>query len=178
MAYYTYILSSLPALRFGVPVPIAPGEFLRISKGLIPEEEHGLLSRIFGGELPTGNNDILKKWITFDTTLRNELVKIRSARRGEGHEKYIRPGGSEDFAITHIALHAQRTPSILKSVLVLDKARWDYLNELSIGHYFDLDALLIYAFELSILKKWDLVNEADNDSLLSGLLMDNAGAKQ
>ena len=49
---------------------------------------------------------------------------------------------------------------------MLDQARWAKLDELSFGHYFDLEALIIYAYKLRLLERWEKIRTADKERLL------------
>ena len=103
----------------------------------------------------------LKKWNAFDKALRNELVKIRAAHKKLDPLKYMRYEGGADPSITHIAAHAFRTPSLLEGEKILDQARWNFLDELAIGHYFDIDFLTVYANKLLIMERWEKINTLD-----------------
>lgn len=119
---------------------------------------------------PTIGNDTIKKWVIFDTQLRNEFVKVRSGREHVDPSKYLRPDGSAYGAIPHIVLAAHRSHSILEGERLLDRERWNYLNELEFGHYFDIDILIIYAYKLKILERWEGVRSSDKDALLERTL--------
>ncbi|MBL7170724.1 MAG: DUF2764 family protein [Candidatus Omnitrophica bacterium] len=165
-AYYTYLISSLPMLHFGTKPPFPFDKFCQLCEGLIPDK----------------NIDILKKasWLAFDRALRNELVKIRAAHKKLDPLKYLREknlgqstrGQSPFFSpnITNIALHAYRTPSILEAEKFLDQARWRFLDELAIGHYFDIDYLIVYANKLLILERWERINTLDRVKALEKAL--------
>ena len=45
--------------------------------------------------------------------------------------------------------------------------RWKALEELSTGHYFDLDLLITYAYQLLILQRWENIRSADGKTLLA-----------
>jgi len=158
-AYYTYLISSLPMLHFGTKPPFPFDKFCQLCEGLIPDK----------------NIDVLKKasWLAFDRALRNELVKIRAAHKKLDPLKYLRyarDNGDTDPSITHIALHAYRTPSILEAEKFLDQARWRSLDELAIGHYFDIDYLIVYANKLLILERWERINTLDRVKALEKVL--------
>jgi hypothetical protein len=167
-AYYTYLISSLPALVFGPEPPFSFAEFLDLCRPLIPEADFNILQGSSGYNQPT-----LRKWLEFDTALRNELVKIRAARKKIDPERYLRRDGFVDPYITHSAISAYRNPSPLEGQRLLDYARWRLLDELCAGHYFDLDFLIIYAHKLLILERWKRINSADSASLLEGLLQES-----
>ena len=113
----------------------------------------------------------LHKWRIFDTALRNELVKIRAARLGRDQENYLRCDGYTEPAISRIAMNAHRNPSILEAERMLDEERWHLLDELSLGHYFDLDLLVIYAIKLLILERWQRIRAADSAGEIEAVLM-------
>jgi len=52
----------------------------------------------------------------------------------------------------------------------LDEARWKFLDELSFGHYFDLDILIVYVLKLLLLERWGKINTADKTKILEGAL--------
>lgn len=174
-SYYPYLLSSLPALTFGAKPPFSVGRFMELCRNLIPENDLDVLRSavdIFPFEgCPPESGGTLARWRSFDTMLRNELVKARALRRKLDPSKYIRQDGCpESSHAAHIAVNAYRKTSILEAERSLDLERWYKLEELAFSHYFDLDALIIYAHKLMILEKWDRVNISDGRRLLEECL--------
>lgn len=173
--YYIYLISSLPWLHFGAPPPFSFEKFLKLCEGLISKDDICLLRSIphkdeyfYEREQPT-----LKKWHAFDTTLRNELVKIRATRRHLDPAKYLRQDGYAEPYIAHVAMSAFRNLSILESEMILDRERWRMLDELSVGHYFDIDFLIAYAQKLLILERWERVRATDKSGVLEDILAKN-----
>lgn len=109
----------------------------------------------------------LEKWRSFDTALRNELAKIRATRRKEESIGYLRQSRYLDAGLAHLAAAACRNPSILEAERMLDEARWRFLEELSLGHYFDLDFLIVYAHKLLILERWEKARASDKPKVLT-----------
>lgn len=180
--YYTYLISSLPMLHFGMEPPLSFERFLQLCDGLIADSDIDILKATsVVGECgyeespatfpPKADQPLAeKKWRAFDITLRNELVKIRAARKRLDPLKYIRGGEYAEPAIAHIALHAYRAPSILEAEKILDQVRWRFLEGLSAGHYFDIDALIIYASKLLILERWDRIDTADRPRMVENVV--------
>lgn len=164
MAYYTYLISSLPMLHFGMKPPFSFEKFIQRCQGLIPEAEIKALKSGVG----------LEQWQAFDKELRNELVRVRAARKHKAPEKYLRKDGYVSPYIVHIAMSAIRNTSILEAEKILDEERWQALDGLSFGHYFDLDFLLIYAQKLLILERWARIRLADKPDLLKQALSENS----
>lgn len=170
--YYVYLISSLPMLHFGVKPPFSLDKFKELCRGLISEKDLEIIDVVlqkeinFCQEMPP----VLKEWITFDMALRNELAKIRAARRKEDPSKYIKDSGCAEISLTHLASSAARNPSLLEAEKMLDMERWRKLEDLSLGHYFDLEILIIYALKLIILERWDNIRRADKIRLIEKTL--------
>ena len=173
-SYYPYLLSSLPMLSFGMKAPLTIEKLLAQCKGIIPDEDIGTVRLALAPEGPLcakEKNGTLRRWRSFDTMVRNELVKIRAPRRKIEESKYLRQDGCpESLYAAHIAVNAYRKPSILEAERSLDLERWRELDELSLGHYFDIDALIVYAYKLKILQKWAKIQSADKRRSLEDAL--------
>jgi len=169
-AYYTYLVSSLPALSFSNKMPFSLEEFFTKCKDLIPETEIQILRSICYQDtycLPEVAEGTLKKWISFEVTLINELVRARAARKKIDPLKFLRFPENPEAYISHVALAAYRSTSILEAEKILDLARWNFLDSLNFSHYFDFDHLLIYVLKLKILERWEKIQKADKETLFN-----------
>jgi hypothetical protein len=168
---YTYLIASLPILEFGGKLPFTSKEFLERNHQLLSETDIALFQEIFTNNIfdLRGKQEIMLSLKEFEVGLRNELVKIRSARKKIEVTKYFRGENLFDNSFYHIAMSAQHAPNPLEGELILDRARWNFLEELKFGHYFDLSYLLIYSLELMILERWDKINSGDAAELLEGV---------
>lgn len=137
--------------------------------GMIPEADAAMLAAIAGRPAYDykGSQPALIRWRNFDTALRNELVKIKASRRHVDASPYLRHDGESDISINHTAINAFRNPSILEGERMLDLARWKALEEIALGHYFDIDILIVYAIKLAILEKWERIDTVDSDKLIT-----------
>lgn len=172
--YYIYLISSLPSLAFGAKPPFSFDAFLARCRGLVPDEDLAVIGTARSGTFTCAGvkNETLRRWLGFETMLRNELVGIRASRRKTDPARYLRKDGCpESVYAAHIAINAYRKTSPLDAEKALDLDRWRYLDELSAGHYFDIDILIIYACKLLILEKWDAVHSADAHKLLEEALV-------
>ena len=167
--FYTYLISSLPVLNFGMKPPFSFERFLQNCRPFISEEDFLLL-----GNLPitideygkSVSHPTIEKWLAFDTTLRNELVKIRAQSKKIDPAKYLRGENPIDVAISHIAVSSHRSASILEGEKILDEARWQALDDFGFGHYFDMDSLILYAYKLKILERWEKIYTQDKERLI------------
>ncbi|MBI3990761.1 MAG: DUF2764 family protein [Candidatus Omnitrophica bacterium] len=169
-SFYPYLIASLPMLHFDLRPPFSFEQFLLKCEEFIPQKDFEILKKIPLQDTHRSLNETISKYRDFDTMLRNELVKLRAARKKISPDKYLRPGGYAGTALYHIAHAAQRSPSPLEGERMLDSERWNFLEELAQGHYFDLDTLIIYANKLLILKRWERINQADKSRMLEEAL--------
>lgn len=170
--YYTYLISSLPMLNFGAKPPFSFEQFLKICQRVISQSDIDILKKtsIIGEYSYQSNQPTLKRWRAFDTVLRNELAKIRAARKRVDPLKYLRGDEYADSSVTRIALNAHRNPSILEAERMLDQERWHVLEEGACWHYFDIDFLIVYAHKLLILERWEKIDTADKTQRLEEVL--------
>lgn len=158
-------------LHFGMKPPFSFKKFLRTAGEFVSGRDLSILKNVsVNGEYVSTKQPTLKKWQDFDTALRNELVKIRAARKHTDPLKYLRPSVIFDALASHIAINAYRAPVILEATKILDQERWQRLDELAVGHYFDLDFLIVYALKLLILARWEKIRTADASKALEDVL--------
>ncbi|HNW38806.1 MAG TPA: DUF2764 family protein [Candidatus Omnitrophota bacterium] len=172
-AYYTFLISSLPLLNFNAKPPLNLENFFARCKNLIPDQELEILIRSCQQDvyaLGPQARVSLRRWGDFETTLRNELVRARAARKKIDPLKFLRLPDEPQTQISHLAAAAYRSSSILEAEQILDQARWNFLEDLSFGHYFDFDYLLIYGLKLKILERWDKIKKSDKEYLFNSVV--------
>jgi hypothetical protein len=171
--FYTYLIASLPMLHFGAKPGYSLERFLEMCRDLIPEEDFQVLESCCREELleQPVKQPTLGQWREFEKGLRNELVKARASRRKIDPAKYLRQDGSGESGLYHIAGNSLRIPSPVEAEKFLDQERWKKLEELSFGHYFDLDALVIYCLKLRILLRWADISGSDKQAQLKRVMV-------
>lgn len=171
--FYPYLVSSLPMLHFDMKPPFSFDRFLEICCPLIPEKDGQVLRTLpqpgqyaeKGIRIP-----VVQRWIDFDVALRNELVKIRAAKKHVDPAAYLRFGGADSPSLAPAVLAAAVMASLLDAEKALDELRWKALEDIAAGHYFDLDFLIAYAGKLLILERWDTIRNAEGFTLLEQAL--------
>lgn len=168
---HTYFISSLPTLFFPGKTPVSFEEFILLSEKFIPIQEVEVLKKIsISGEYKSKNMPkVFKKWQDFDISLRNELVKIRSNRRHQDFSKYLRSQGEAAFLSVSL-VNIVRNPALIEVEKSLDLERWHFLDELTFGHFFDLDFLIIYGLKLLLLERWEIIEHADREKTMQMVL--------
>lgn len=174
MVEYYYILSSLPMLdfygKFSLPYP----EFVAQCTPWLSSRDflQFQLARIDIENIPPErvDNELLNRWISFENTLRNELVKIRSKALQIPEEKYLRSESAFDPGARPLVHQAIDEPSPHKTEIELLKIRWNFLTHYEAGHYFDLTALIIYGLKLQLLGRIQNFEKEKGQQILEQLV--------
>lgn len=170
--FYPYLISTLPFLNFKDSLPFSFERFLDICKDFILEEELNLLKNLKSLEiqdLRVKGAKTLKRWLDFEYSLRNELVRQRALRKHIDSNKYVKDWDVFDFDVQSIALVSIRNPSLIEAELILDMARWNKLEEISFGHFFDIDFLVVYGLKLLILERWERFKKVEKSKIFEEL---------
>lgn len=179
MSRYYYLISTLPLLSLDserrpdladfrelCSRELTPGDYaLLLQARLDPaagEGEGGSEPDFAGGldldpRLADGSPEssallVLRKWINWERCLRDELVRLRGQALGVDGSRYLKPA-SYVAGATAAARAASSAENPLEAERILDRARWAELDELEVGHQFDLAQLIVYALRLEILDR-------------------------
>ncbi len=172
MSQYYFLVASLPFLSYDGDHAAAPEEFLASAREHLTPRDYAIVSsaRIDAPvELEPGPA-VVVSWQRFERGLRNELVKVRAGKLGADAAAYIRTdeAGRDDTdrtGLADIAREAFGEESPLSGENVLGRARWEFLNELEVGHFFDLDLLVIYYLKLQIVARRRRFNRDDGERI-------------
>lgn len=145
MDKYYYLISSLPLLKFTEAPSITKEDFIAEAKKWLKYTDFIILFKVNINNLFEDEKDVslLKRWKEFERSLREELAFFRSARRNNIEYK-VRKDLSDIIQEDNNPLEIER------GLLLL---RWDFLEEEEIGHFFDLDFLIIYYLKLQLLQR-------------------------
>lgn len=151
MAAYYFTVAELPSLSYEADPPITVQTFLEMCESTVTGKDF-LALRSAGLVPATEGPSLLCSWYSWESSLRNELAKLRAAKLGRDADRYLKE--AEDRPkLADLAREAAGQDDPLRGEEVLDKARWSYLDELALMHYFDLDTLLVYYLRLLILDR-------------------------
>ena len=159
MREYYYIVSSLPMLEFGEKPTISYEDFLNSCRTQLSPCDMEIIEKA----------DEWKEWGRFSIALRNEIAVFRAAKKSKDPAKYIHGDDNRDPLLIPSAHWAVNLDSPLEAERFLDQLRWEKLEELSKGHYFDIDFLVTYALKLQILERWQTINSQDGMQVLESL---------
>ena len=157
---YYYLASSLPMLFYETERFPAPDAFVELCRQHVAARDYRLLmnASIYNLKPARPSCRCLELWRCRETALRNELVKLRTKGRAVEADRYLRDA-PVIISVQNIVRDAFAQDSPLAAEDILNRGRWSYLDELEVGHYFDLDKLLIYSLRLQILQRKALFDE-------------------
>lgn len=188
MSNYYFLVASLPLLAYEEREASEPAEFLtmlaehlttgdlaavaaaRIDAPLGEESwsKEAVAPDVLGTAYARPANPIISGWEAFERGLRNALVHMRSSARNADPYEHIRldAAGHEDsdrLEIDEAAHEAFNNDSPLSGEEVLNRARWSFLDDMEVGHYFDLERIIIYYLKLQILARRRLFTRAEGE---------------
>ena len=152
--YYPYLMASLPFLQFGAKPPFPSEKLIDICSGFVSDADMERIKMAYASvdaDYDTGQ-PTLRAWHDFEIALRNELVRLRAPKRHADPIKYLREDGHVSPYASHVAFQASKTTSLVESEKLLDEERWRMLEDMEVGHYFDVDRIIIYALDYFYLK--------------------------
>ncbi len=110
---------------------------------------------------------LIKRWIAFENTLRNELVKIRAKALGLSEDAYLRSETAFETSAVSPIPSALQDASPLKVEKNLLELRWNFLAYQEVGHDYDFEALMIYGLKLQLLERLNKFDEERGQSTLN-----------
>ncbi|MDY6856690.1 MAG: DUF2764 family protein [Thermodesulfobacteriota bacterium] len=168
---YYYTINSLPHLSFDRPLPITEKEFLDRTQSELNSKDLDILrtARLRRTEPERVSIHVLKRWYDWERGLRNRLVLLRATKLGVDHKEFIQ-AGDEDESSVRLADEIFQIESPVDAEHAINKARWDFLEELEQGRYFNLEKLAVYFLKLQILERISLFNEEKGRERLVSIL--------
>lgn len=172
MSQYYFLVASLPSLTYDTAVAHTPQQFLEMVREHATASDYEAV-RSASIDAPAGIDaryDSVRQWQRFETGLRNALVRLRTPAKGVEADSYLRrdPDGRDytDLSgVTEAARAAVSEVSPLTGEHDLGKARWAFLDELEVGHFFDVEKLIVYYLRLQLIARLRQLNRDDGERL-------------
>jgi hypothetical protein len=152
LAQYYYTAAALPMLSFQQKPPISMEQFITFCLETLGPRDAAMLEKIRDADLTEPyEHPYAERWRAWEIGLRDALVVRRADMLGWGGDSQrvdIVP-----YESATIAEEATSRDTPLEAEELLDRARWDFIHEMEIGHYFDTVFLMCYCLKLSILER-------------------------
>ena len=168
------LLSSLPELTLFEQPGITHERFLYFCSSYFHGKRMDLLNNLSlhpetGDPAVSGilrgfsKNSLPCAYSRWEAALRTSLARIR-ASRNPGRGSLERPDAGYETDADSAARRAYAAPDPLERERILDRARWEKLDELARSghsHAFQFDSVCAYSLKLLIAEKWTERKEAD-----------------
>ena len=155
MSQYYYTVATLPMLFYDTPPGTSSTEsFIAFCSDWLSKKDFSRLkSSSLSIDKPVKKgNPIVLAWISWECTLRNELVKLRAPKKGEEAFRHMQECDAR-LGIEELAREAFVEESPLIAEDILNRGRWQFLEELETGHHFDIERLIVYFLKLQLLER-------------------------
>ncbi|MBI5415599.1 MAG: DUF2764 family protein [Candidatus Omnitrophica bacterium] len=169
-AYY-YFVASLPPLSFEGKMPVSVEAFLQDCRRLLPEDDSAVMERLLTQEessLET-RNALLRAWVDFSRGLRNELVWWRANLLHKDPSRYLRGERPSEPSLTAQVQQALKLEDLGEAEHFLNRMKWHFLDDLVLGHYFDIEFLFVYGLKLKMLQQYQEYISAEGKKVFQEL---------
>lgn len=177
MSEYYYLVASLPMLSLDDAPGISSDEFLAATSEHLPSFEFSELEKL--SLLPsTGESriDSVQAWNEWETSVRNTIVGIRAKGDVSKAENFKRSGGGFFSEIETGVAEAFAKSNPLEREKHLERIRWAFLDDLELGHDFDIVKLAAYRLKLMLCEKRASISQekgaANYDAIIASVYDD------
>jgi len=155
---YYYFAATLPMPDFERPAAaLAVEDFLSAADGQLALGDIRLLrSALDGIPVPSGQV-FLAAWQTFERYLKNAIGSARMLAQDRHPQSGPHGDKGADVSMSQAVEEAVKHPDPLEGEKILDRLRWQQLDQMALGHYFDLEFLIAYALKLKILQRYRVI---------------------
>jgi len=148
--YYSPI-SALPYLTYDGEAAPEIDEFLDACRTTLKPEDWDLVSSIeLGSDEHDSDNPTYAAWLKWERSLRSELARLRAQKRSVDSAPFVKEAAHSQVVLdTARSAFAETAPEHAEEILL--RAMWRCLDDLEVGHHFDVDKLIVYFLKLRIL---------------------------
>lgn len=144
MSNYYYLTAQLPFLDFSRRPEINREKFLNEARKWVNPSHISMLEGINIDDFLVKKNDpyVLREYKNFDYSIKKEVSLVRQSS-----------GRETDYKISSMVKSVFAVDDPLEREKKLLRLRWEFVDGVEEGHYFDLDFLTAYFIKMQILEK-------------------------
>jgi len=158
---YYYLIAQLPFLFYEQKPPLSSEKFKEMALSQMSKGDADILNSLsfdYNSELSKTGCKFIDNWQKWEHTLRLNVGRFRSLKLYNENPSVMPPVLPEDAFHTAELLFSQEG-SPLDGEILLDKARWNAIDDLLAGsNYFDRSNVYAYFLKLLILERHQLFN--------------------
>lgn len=158
-------------IDFDSKLPMSVEGFLQDCKRLLVSTDFNLVARLLGDGKETvhTNNTFYKAWANFDRRFRNEMTWFRAEGASKDPLDYIQGDRYNDPYLVEVIHQASKQDNLLEAEKMLDRVRWQQLEELLGGQYYNLEFIIGYGLKLKILERHQEFNSPKGRAIFDEL---------
>jgi hypothetical protein len=144
MAKFHYLVAQLPTLFFDRDPGISVADFLREAEKWMGEGEFQAFSSIRFDDPVVSETEpeLLRAYREFEFDLRTDVALLRRAR-----------AAGVEYKPVYFPLQTVKEGTPLEVEKKLLRLRWDFLEDKTVGHNFDLQEIIAYYLKMQILER-------------------------
>lgn len=164
---YYYLVASLPSIAYEGKPSMSIPDYLSLCQTQLSSADYDLLFKVLNDNesLLHTNNEMIKRWMGFNHDFRNEIAYFRAKRANKDPKDYLRGEKANDLQLTEVINQAARASDPLVAEKILVRRLWELLEDLTLGHYFDLEIIIAYGIKLRILDRFQKVASPDGQKI-------------
>ena len=157
---YYYLIAYLPHLKFGEPISISSKDFLAECGKWLSEGDMGQIAALDMDDLDTSVSDpeVIREYKGFLHNQRQQLASVRESRKHAGHPKLQEPLDKVFGA-----------DNPLRMERILERLRWDFVEDLEADYDFDMRFLAAYFIKLQINERLNRFDEQKATGIFDSL---------
>lgn len=145
---YYYIVATLPFLDFDATQEVDVPGFMAFAVSMLPEKEAAVLLEAAAGA--DSSHSFVREAAAFEAEFVAELARNRAVKLGRD------PGQFPEASRAWVSERARQLTGIedpYEAEIGVMRLRWEFLEELESGHYFDLERLVVHLLKLQLLER-------------------------
>jgi len=151
-------------IHFGDKPPMSIEDFLRNCQRLLSRDDYACIEKLLTKSNPNyiPKNAFYHKCVKFEHCFRTELTCFRADRAGKDPMDFVSERECNPFIIDVIAQAAEEE-NLLEAERILDRYKWQVLDDLLQGHHLDFECILVYGLKLQILERHNKINSLEGE---------------
>lgn len=149
MTNYYYTVAALQTISLGEKVPISETQFLQFAEDTMEDRDYEVLRGTRWGLTEQTGLPFADQILSWEKELRLELAKARILKLDFEPAQAL-PASDGNYALLEQVRAVMALDSPLDRERYLDRLRWNFLEEMGAGHFFDLEALVVYYLKLQL----------------------------
>lgn len=183
MNNYEYIIAGLPVLQPDYRGKLDTDSVLEEIRSQLSEKDSATLDFLLGGwgedldeefyrSASRSSNAFIREFFAYDLQMRNAKVSFLNKELGRPAGQDVVAFGPEDFDDLPKVDEVLAMKDILGRERGLDDLLWAKIDELTVMHVFDMDAILGFTAKLKIVDRWTRLDPETGREMFRRLVRD------